>query len=140
MADLVQADAVQQLEVVLMGSLAAQVIDLLSEGLRQTMASTSISTSAIPAQPSPRIYTSTPPALPPSSVPVLEISTTSPTPAAVPAMTTSSGGSALPKTKLSKTSDDFPCQHNTPTPVGPSSLVSTILSSSSTSVAALSLL
>ena len=57
MADLLQADAVQQLEVALLGSPAAQVVDLLSRGLAQTMSSTS----ATPAQPHPKIYTSTPP-------------------------------------------------------------------------------
>ena len=87
-ADLLHADAIQQLEVALLGTLVAQVIELLSGGL--SMASTSMSTSVTPVQPHPRSYTSTPPALPPSSVSVLGISTTSPTPAAVPAMASSS--------------------------------------------------
>ena len=64
MAELLHADVVQQLEVALLGSLVAQIVDLLSGGLAQTKSSTS----AAPAQPHPQIYTSTPPAPPPSSV------------------------------------------------------------------------
>ena len=41
MANLLKADAVQQLEVALLGSLVAQVVDLLSEELTQAQASTS---------------------------------------------------------------------------------------------------
>ena len=140
MAGLLQADVVKQLDVVPMESLVAQVIDLLPGGLGQAMASTlamtftSISTCVTPAQPCPQIYTSTPPGPPPSSVPVLGISTTSPTPVDAPAMTSLSGVSALPKTKLSKTSDDFPSHCIIPTSVGLSSSVSTKSSLSSTSV------
>ena len=79
-ADLLQADAIQQLEVALLGSLAVQVVDLLSGEFVQAKASTSVT----PAQPHPRIYTSTPPAPPPFSVLVVGILTTSPTPAVVP--------------------------------------------------------
>ena len=71
MTDLLHADAGQQLEVVLLGSLAAQVIDLLSGGLMQTKPSTVVT----PAQPHPQSYTSTPPVLPPTSVLVLGVST-----------------------------------------------------------------
>ena len=132
MADLLQADAVQQLEVVLLGSLAAQVVDLLSGGLVQATTSTSVT----PAQPHPKIYTSTPPAPPPSSVPVMEVLTTSPTPAVVPTMELSSGveESALPNCMA--ISNDFPHQGIIPTPVGPLSSVSTTSSMSSTSVVA----
>ena len=35
MANLLHADAVQQLEVALMGSLVAQIVNLLSEGITQ---------------------------------------------------------------------------------------------------------
>ena len=137
MADLLQADTVQQLEVALLGSLVAQVVDLLSRGVAQTKSSTS----ATPAQPHPRIYTSIPPALPPSSVPVVGVLTTSQIPAiVVPTMESSPGvnESAPLKAKVSKISNDFQCWHNTTTPVGPSSPVST--SSSSTSAAAFSVL
>ena len=51
MVDLLQADVIQQLEVVLLGSPVAQVVDLLSEGLVQAKASTSVT----PVQPHPRI-------------------------------------------------------------------------------------
>ena len=87
MADLLQADTVQQLEVALLGSPVAQVIDLLSRGLAQTKSSTSTT----PAQPHPRIYTSTPPTPPPSSVLVVGVSTTSQMPIVMLTMESSSG-------------------------------------------------
>ena len=63
MADLLHAVAIQQLEVALLGTLVAQVIDLLSWGL--ATASTSMPTSVSPALPHPRSYTFTPLAPPP---------------------------------------------------------------------------
>ena len=58
MADLLQVDVVQQLEVALIGSPTTQVIDLLSGGLMQSTASTSVamtSTSVTPVQPHPGV-------------------------------------------------------------------------------------
>ena len=131
MADLLQANLVQQLEVALLGSPAAQAVDLLS---RRLVAQTKSSTLAIPAQPQPRIYTSTPPVPPPSFVPIVGLLTTSQIPAVVvPALESTSGvdESALPKTKVSKISDDFQCCHITPTLVDLSSSTSTLSSSTS---------
>ena len=127
MVDLLQADAMEQLKVALLGSTMAQVVDLLSKGLVQAKALTSVT----PAQPHPGIYTSTPPAPPPSSVLVAGVSTTSPKPAVVPTMESMSSmdESTPPKAKGSKISvEDLPHHHITPTPVGSSS------SSSSSSV------
>ena len=76
MADLLHADTVQQLEVALLGSPAAQVIDLLSGGLMQIKPSTFVA----PAQPHPHTYTSTLP----TSVPVVGVSTSSHVPVVPP--------------------------------------------------------
>ena len=132
MADLLQAGVVQQLEVALLGSLAAQVVDLLSGRLAQTNSSTS----ATPAQPHLRIYTSTLPAPPPSSVLVMRVPTTSQIPVVVPTMESSSGvkESAPAKAKVSKIPDDFQCWCITPTVVCLLSSVGTSLSSSSAAV------
>ena len=73
MADLLHTDAVQQLEVALLESPAAQVIDLLSGGLMQTKPSTF----AAPAQTYLHTYTSTPPVPPPIPVLVVGLSTSS---------------------------------------------------------------
>ena len=68
MADPLHADIIQQLEVALLGSPAAQVIDLLSGGWVQTKpVPTSI-------HPHSQVYTSTPPAPASTSVPVLGVS------------------------------------------------------------------
>ena len=70
MADLLHADAIQQkLKVVLLGSPAVEVIDLLSGGLAQTKPVLLSS-----AQPHPCTYTSIPPAPPPASVSVVGVS------------------------------------------------------------------
>ena len=70
MADLLHADTVQKLEVALLGSPVAQIVDLLLEGITQAQASTSTA----PMQPYPRSFTATPPTPPPSSVPLVGIS------------------------------------------------------------------
>ena len=70
MADLLHTDAIQQFEVALLGLPVVEVIDLLSGGLAQTRPVT-VATSV---QPHPCTYTSTPPAPPPASVPVLGVS------------------------------------------------------------------
>ena len=136
MADFLQADTAQQLELVLLGPLAAQVVDLLSRGLVQAKASTSVT----PAQPCPRIYTSTPPAPLPYSVLLVGVLTTSPTPAVVPTTESSSGveESASLKAKVSYISDDFLHQHISPTLVAPSSSVNSSSSLTFTSVVAFS--
>ena len=121
MAHLLHADAVQQLEVALLGSPAAQVIDLLSSGLMQTKPSTSVA----PAWPHVQTYTSTSPAPPPTSVLVVGVTTTSQIPVVVvPAMESTSGVDelVLPKAKISNNSQ---CHHITPTPL--SLLMSTSL-------------
>ena len=89
MADLLHANGIQQLEVALVGSPAAQVIDLLSEGLVQS----SVATTSAFVQPHPRSYTSTPPVPPPTSLPVEGIS--SPSPVVVPVMATSDAASHI---------------------------------------------
>ena len=71
MADLLHVDAVQQLEVALLGSPAADVVGLLSAGLEKT--NPILQT----MQPHPQTYTSTPPAPIPMVVPVLGLSTVS---------------------------------------------------------------
>ena len=96
MADLLQADAIQQLEVALLGTLAVQVVDLLPGGLAPS------STLVVSAQPHPRAYTLTPPAPPPTSVPVMGISSTS----QGPALTSVSEISTLPETEVATISDD----------------------------------
>ena len=68
MADLLHADALQQLEVALLGSPAANVINLLVGGWEQTRPV------LMAAQPHPQAYTSTPPAPAPKVVPMLGIS------------------------------------------------------------------
>ena len=117
---MLQADTIQQLEVALLGLPVAKILDLLSEGLVQAKGSTSFT----PAQPHPRIYTSTHPAPPPSSVPVVGVSTTSPKPAIVSAMELMSSVDepTPPKAKGPKISiEDLPYHCITPTPVGSSS-------------------
>ena len=69
MADFLHADAIKQLEVALFGSPASEVTDLLSGGVAQTRPVTA----AASAQPCPHTYTSTPPAPPPASVPVVGV-------------------------------------------------------------------
>ena len=69
MADLLHADAIQQLEVVLLGSPALEVIDLLSGRLAQVKIVMLSS-----AQPYPCSYTFTPFAPPSASVPVVGVS------------------------------------------------------------------
>ena len=71
MADLLHVDTVQQLEVALLGSPAADVIDLLSAGLDQTRPI------LWTMQPHPQTYTSTPPVTIPTAVAILGISTVS---------------------------------------------------------------
>ena len=67
MADQLHADAIQQLEVALLGSPAAEVVDLLSASLSKPAMVTS-------AQPCPHTYTATPPVPPPVSFPVAGVS------------------------------------------------------------------
>ena len=76
MADLLHADAIQQLEVALLGLPAVEVVDHLSGGLAQSRPVTV----AASVEPHPPTYTSTPPAPPPVSVLVLEVSEFSPIP------------------------------------------------------------
>ena len=66
MADLLHADVIQQLEVALLGSPASEITDLLSGGLMQAKPVMLSS-----AQPHPCTYTSSPPAPPSASVPVV---------------------------------------------------------------------
>ena len=67
MAKLLHADALQQLEVALLGSPASNVVELLSAGLERIQ----------PMQPCPQKYTASPPVSLPVTVPVLGISTDS---------------------------------------------------------------
>ena len=111
MTDLLHADTVQQLEVALLGSLAPQVLDLLSRGLAKTTSSTVV----VPAQPHPQVYTSNSPAPPPSFVLVVGVSTTSQMPAVVvPTMESTSGvdESALPSSIIP--AEVYPEQINRP--------------------------
>ena len=85
MVDLLHTDAVQQLEVALLGSPASKVIDPLSSGLAQTTSSTI----AALAQPHPYPYTPTPPAPTPTSILVVGVSTSSHIPAVPPVESTS---------------------------------------------------
>ena len=110
MADLLHANAIQQLEVMLMGSPVTQVIDLLSEGLAQSSVATT-STLVSPPTPHPRSYASTSLAPPPTSVPVEGIST------AIPASSSGVVEPAVPETKENTASDSVPCWCITPTPV-----------------------
>ena len=71
MADLLHADAVQQLNVAILGSLVADVVTLLSAGFKQTKPILQT------MQPCPKTYTSTPPASIPMAVLLLGISTIS---------------------------------------------------------------
>ena len=73
MADLLHADTMQQLEVALLGSPAAQILDLLSSGWEQAKPASMPSS----GQPHPQAYTSTPPAPPSSSMPVVGVLTSS---------------------------------------------------------------
>ena len=84
MAELLHADAIQQLEVALLGSPAAQILDQLAAGVRQ-LASASQGSVILP----PKVFTSTPMAPPPSTIPIVCI--TSPFPIA----SVSSGGSKV---------------------------------------------
>ena len=71
MADLLHADAIQQLEVALLGTTAPQVIEVLAGGL-------TLSTSFMgPTQPYPKGFTSTPPAPVPTLVPILGVTSSS---------------------------------------------------------------
>ena len=70
MADLIHVDAIQQLKVALLGSPAVEMIDLLSSGVSQSRTVTVTWT----AQPHLCTYTSTTPAPPPASVPVVGVS------------------------------------------------------------------
>ena len=98
MADLMHADAIQQLEVALLVSSADEVINLLSSALSQSRLVTVIVT----AQPHPCTYTSTLPAPPPASVLVVVVSKCS----LIPAMVTIESNSdeqiptTPPKTKV----------------------------------------
>ena len=94
MADLIHADAIQHLEVALVGSPAVEVVDLLSSGLSQSRPVTVTMT----AQPHPCTYTSTPPAPPTASVPVVGVFECSP----IPAMATieSNSDEKIPTTPL----------------------------------------
>ena len=65
MPELLHANAIQQLEVALPGSPAAQILDLLASGMRQP-ASTSQGSVILP----PKAYTSTPMAPPPHTIPL----------------------------------------------------------------------
>ena len=135
MADLLHPDAVQQMEIVLMGSPMAQVVDLLSEGITQAQASTS--TPAI--QPCPRLFTATPPAPSPSSVPLAGISSSSQEPSitSTSEMVAECDKSSLPETQVAKTSTDSPPQHIIMTLVKSSSLLGTTSLSASPSVSTL---
>ena len=75
MADLLYADAVQQLEIALLGMPVVQGINILTSGLAM---SPQLDT---PSQPHPKMYTSTFPTPHPPSVPIRGMSSTTPTPA-----------------------------------------------------------
>ena len=68
MADLLHTDAIQQVELALLGSPAANVIDLLASGWEQTRPV------LMATQPHPQTYTSIPLAPAPAAVPMLSIS------------------------------------------------------------------
>ena len=68
MAQLLHANAIQQLEVALLGSPAAQILHLLAAGMRQP-ASTSQESVILP----PKVYTSTWMAPPPPTIPIVGI-------------------------------------------------------------------
>ena len=126
MADLLHANAVQQLEVVLLGPPASEVIDFLSGGLAQATSSTL----AAAVQPYQHAYTSTPPALPPTSVLVVGISTSS-TSSHIPVvppveLTSNDDETTPPKAKISKISDDFKCHCIAPMLISPSLSISSI--------------
>ena len=106
MADLLYADAVQQLEVALLGS---PVVDVLAEGLTQAQASTSL----VPVQSHPKFSTTTPPTPLTSSALVLGISTSSTTPEVVHTFSSDIAESAVPESKEMKVSDIFPFWHIT---------------------------
>ena len=75
MADLLYADAVQQLEIALLGLSMAQVINILASRLAS---SPWLDT---PSQPCPKMYISTSPSPHPPSVPIMGMSSTIPKPA-----------------------------------------------------------
>ena len=74
MADLLYTDAVQQLEVVLLGMPMVQVIDILASRLAS---SPWLDT---PSQPHPKMYTSTSSSPHPPSIPIMGMSSSNPTP------------------------------------------------------------
>ena len=110
-------DAIQQLEVELLGSPAAEVVDLLSSGLFKSKPVT-----VATAQPHPHTYTATPPATPPALVAVVGVSKSIP----VPAMLTikSKPDEEILTTLKTKISDIpvpvFKCCHVSTTLIGPS--------------------
>ena len=73
MAELLYADVIQQLEVALLGSPAAQIIDLLGAGWMQ-MTLMSMGTVIHP----PQVYTSTPVVPPPPAVPTVGVTSSLP--------------------------------------------------------------
>ena len=75
MADLMHVYAIQNLEVALVGSPAAEAVDVLSAGL-----SNSNPVTITTAQPCPHTYTAIPPAPPQASVPIVGVSESSPIP------------------------------------------------------------
>ena len=88
-----------------------QVVDLLAEGLTQAQVSPSI----VPMPPHPKFSTTTPPAPPPCSVPVVGISMYSPKPAVAPASSSDIVDiveSAVPEPNEMKASDNV--QHINP--------------------------
>ena len=117
--DLLHTDAVQQLEVALLGSPASEVIDLLSSGLVQTTSSTIVAS----AQSCLCTFTSTCPAPPLTSVLVVGVSTSSTSshvPVVPPVESMSDDGEATPpKAKTSRISDDSKCHHITPILISP---------------------
>ena len=72
MADLLYVDAMQQPEAALLGSPASGLIDILAEGLPQSPFSMK------PTVQSPHVYTSSPSAPPPPTIPVVGMSTSMP--------------------------------------------------------------
>ena len=79
MAELLHAEAIQQLEVALLGSPAVHVIDLLSAGWTQTKPA--MMTTAIWP---PQAYTLMPSALPPPAVPIVGVTSSAPVEVSAP--------------------------------------------------------
>ena len=119
MVDLLHADVIQQLEMALLRTPAAQVIYLLLGGLAPSSAVT------VPAQPHPRAYTLTPP-VSPTSVLVVGVSTTSLGPAI--ASTSVGDKSVPPKAQAPKVSKNFQHHQITPTMVESSSSITALSS------------